>query len=108
MYGRDLTQGQKDQHLDQKEEQSYRHNQQCENNEGVLSAHRPMDLKCHHLKTIRQENPTRETSQAVKRRPAQIQEPHDLAEDRLTWRFLPNNWILRLPNDDDDYDYDAL
>ena len=107
-YGRHLIQGQKDQHLDQKEERSYRHNQPCEKNEVVLSAHRPMDLKCHHLETIRKENTIRKTSQAVEKRPGQIQERHDLAEDRLTWRPLPNNGILRLPNDDDDDDDDAL
>ena len=49
-------------------------------------AHRPpqrrqMDLECHHLETIRQENMTRETSHAVKRQPGQILEGQDLAED---------------------------
>ena len=42
---------------------------------------RQMDLECHHLETIRQENVTRETSHAVKRRSGQILERHDLAED---------------------------
>ena len=42
---------------------------------------RPMDLACHHLETIRQENTTRKTSKAVERRPGQILERHDLAED---------------------------
>ena len=66
---------------------SSRYNQQCETNEVVLGgAHRPlqrraMDLACHHLETIRQEKMTRETSQAVERRPGQILERHDLAED---------------------------
>ena len=41
----------------------------------------PMDLACHHLETIWQENTTRETSQAVERRPGQILERHDMAED---------------------------
>ena len=42
---------------------------------------RPMDLACHHLETMRQENTTRENSQAVERRPGQILERHDLADD---------------------------
>ena len=42
---------------------------------------RPIDLACHLFETIRQENTTRETSQAVERRPGQILERHDLAED---------------------------
>ena len=42
---------------------------------------RPMDLTCHHLETILQERTTRETSQAVERRPGQILERHDMAED---------------------------
>ena len=33
---------------------------------------------------VRQEKTTRETSQVMKRRPGQILERHDLAEDRLT------------------------
>ena len=36
---------------------------------------------CHHLETIRQENAPKETSQAVDRRPGQMLERHDLAED---------------------------
>ena len=39
-----------------------------------------MDLACHHLETTK-ENMTMETSQAVERRPGQILERHDLAED---------------------------
>ena len=42
---------------------------------------RPMNLACHQLETIWQETTTRETSQAVERRPGQILERHDLAED---------------------------
>ena len=42
---------------------------------------RLMDLTCHHLETILQEKTTRETSQAVERRPGQILERHDLAGD---------------------------
>ena len=42
---------------------------------------RPMDLARHHLETIWQENTSRETSQAVERRPGQILERHDMAED---------------------------
>ena len=42
---------------------------------------RPMDLTCHHLATIWQEKTTRETSQAVERRPRQILERHDMAEE---------------------------
>ena len=41
----------------------------------------PMDLACHHLETIWQEKTTRETSQAVERRPGQILGRHDMAED---------------------------
>ena len=47
----------------------------------TLIQRRPMDLACHHLETIRQERTTRETSQVVERRPGQILERHDLAED---------------------------
>ncbi len=42
---------------------------------------RPMDLACHHLETTCQEKTTRETSQAVERRPGQILERHDMADD---------------------------
>ena len=42
---------------------------------------RPMDMTCHHLETIQQENTTWETSQAVERRSGEILEGHDLAED---------------------------
>ena len=41
----------------------------------------PVDLACHRLETILQVNTTRKTSQAVERRPGQILERHDLAED---------------------------
>ena len=40
-----------------------------------------MDLACHHLESIQQDNMTREISQAVGKRPGQILERHDLAED---------------------------
>ena len=42
---------------------------------------RPMDLARHHLETIGKEKTTRETSQVVERRPGQILERHDMAED---------------------------
>ena len=45
------------------------------------SQRRPVDLARHHLETIRQEKTSRETSQAVERRPVQILEQHDMAED---------------------------
>ncbi len=70
-----------------RERTKVRYNQQCEKNEMVMGrAQQPpqtrqMDLECHHLETIRQEKMTRETSHAVKRRPGQILERHDLAED---------------------------
>ena len=60
---------------------------QCVKNEVVVDrAHQPpqrrsMGLACHHMETIRQENTTRETSQAVERRRGQILERHDLADD---------------------------
>ena len=41
----------------------------------------PVDLACYHLETILQVNTTREASQAAERRPGQILERHDLAED---------------------------
>ena len=42
---------------------------------------RPMDHAFYQLETIRQEKTTMETSQAVERRPGQILERHDRAED---------------------------
>ena len=42
---------------------------------------RLMDLTCHHLETIWQEKTISETSQAVQRRPGQIRERNDMAED---------------------------
>ena len=69
---------------------------------------RPMDLARHHLETIRQEKMSRETSQAVERRPGQILERHDMAEDSTrqghleTLRPSPNHGTQRLSNDDDD------
>ena len=77
----------KDQYLGQGENNIHRFNQHCKKNEMVLGRayqppqRRPMDLTCHHLQAIRQENTTREASQAVERRPAQILERHDLPED---------------------------
>ena len=62
-------------------------NVHCEKNEMVLGRayqppqRRPMDLEYHHLETIGQEKTTRETSQAVERRPGQILERHDMAEN---------------------------
>ena len=88
----------KDQHLGQGEDKSHRCDQHCEKNGMVLGmAHqppgkRPMDLACHHLETIWDEKTTRETCQAVERRPGQILERHcdclaaDRAQYRLTWR----------------------
>ena len=70
-----------------------------------------MNLTCHHLETIRQEKTTRETSEAVDRRPGQILECHDLAEDNKTGqpgggmlRPLANDGKLQLPRDDDEDD----
>ena len=40
-----------------------------------------MDLMCHHVEAIRQEQTTRETSQSMGRRPGQILERHDLEKD---------------------------
>ena len=45
---------------------------------------RPMDHACYHLETIKNimtRKDEREASQAVERRPGQILERHDLAED---------------------------
>ena len=57
---------------------------------------RPMDLACHHLETIWQENTTRETSQAVERRPRQILERHDMAEESTRQGNLETaRWGLR-------------
>ncbi len=73
-----------------------------------LPQRRQMDLACHHLETIQQEKMTRETSQAVERRPGQILERHYLAEDNTRQargdgilRPSPNYGALQLPNDDD-------
>ena len=58
------------------------HNQQCENNQVVLGTayqphqRRPMDIVCHGLETVRQI-----IRQAVGRRPGQILEERDMAED---------------------------
>ena len=46
-----------------------------------LPQRRPMYLTRHHLEMIRQEKTTRETSQEVERRPGQILERYDMAED---------------------------
>ena len=53
----------------------------------------PMDLTCHLLDTIWQENAKMETIQAVERRPGQILEQHDLAEAQymLTWGWHAND-----------------
>ena len=73
--------------MGQEEDKSHRYNQHCTKNEMVLGRayqppqRRPMDLVCHHLETILQEKTTRETSQAVERRPRQILERHDMAEE---------------------------
>ena len=40
-----------------------------------------MDLACHHLETMRQETTAMETSQTVDRRPGQILEGNELADD---------------------------
>ena len=53
---------------------------------------RLMDLACHHLETIQQEKTTRETSQAADRRPGQILERHDLAEDSAREANLKTAW----------------
>ena len=93
----------------------HRHNQQCEKHEVVMGrAHRPhqrrqRNFTFNHSETIRQENATNEANQAVERRPGQLLERHDLADDsaRLAnlvgmLRHLLNHGTLRLPNDDDD------
>ena len=74
----------------------------CEKNEMVLGRayqppqRRPMDLARHHLETIWQENTSRETSQAVERRPGQILERHDMAEDSTRQGHLETTcWGLR-------------
>ena len=56
----------------------------------------PMDLARHHLETIWQENTSRETSQAVERRPGQILVRHDMAEDSTRQGHLETTcWGLR-------------
>ena len=40
-----------------------------------------MDRVCHHLDTVCQDHTTMDTNQTVERRPGQILERHDLAED---------------------------
>ena len=48
-----------------------------------------MDLTCQQLDTIRQEKTTRDTSQAVERRPGQLLGDtiwQRTAQDRVTWR----------------------
>ena len=57
---------------------------------------RPMDLARHHLETIWPEKKSRETSQAVERRPGQILERHDMAEDSTRQGHLETTcWGLR-------------
>ena len=57
---------------------------------------RSMDHACYHLETIWQETTTRETSQAVGRRPGQILERDDLAEDCTRQANLETaSWGLR-------------
>ena len=83
-------------------QKSSRYKQHCEKNEMVLGRayqppqRRPMDLACHHLETIWQEKTTRKTSQAVERRPGQILERHDMAEDSTRHGNLETTyWGLR-------------
>ena len=55
-----------------------------------------MDLACHQLETIWQEKTTRETSQAMERRPGQILERHDMAEESTRQGSLETAcWGLR-------------
>ena len=55
-----------------------------------------MDLARHRLETIWQEKTTRETSQAVERRPGQILERHDMTEDSTRQGHLEMTcWGLR-------------
>ena len=57
---------------------------------------RPVDLARHHLETIWQEKTSRETSQAVERRPGQILKRHDMAEDSTRQSHLETTcWGLR-------------
>ncbi len=66
---------------------THRYNVHCAKHKMVLGRayqppqRQPMDLACHHLETIWQEKTTRETSQAMERRPGQILERHDMAKD---------------------------
>ena len=78
------------------------YNLHCEKNEMVLGRayqppqRRPMDLARHHLETIWQEKTSRETSQAVERRPGQILERHDMTEDSTRQGHLETTcWGLR-------------
>ena len=116
-YAQHHIQRQKDQHLGQGEDKSHRYNQHCKKNEMVLGRayqppqRRPMDLACHQLETIWQEKTTRETSQAMERRPGQILERHDMAEESTRQGSLETAcWGLRpttghngclMMNDDD-------
>ena len=72
---------------------------------------RPMELACHHLETMWQEKTTRETSQAVERRPRPILERHDMAAESTRqgnletacWGLRPttgHNGCLMMMNDD--------
>ena len=101
-YAQHHIQRQKDQHLGQGEDKSHRYNQHCKKNEMVLGRayqppqRRPMDLACHQLETIWQEKTTRETSQAMERRPGQILERHDMAEESTRQGSLETAcWGLR-------------
>ena len=102
-YAQHHIQRQKDQHLGQGEDKSHRYNQHCKKNEMVLGRayqppqRRPMDLACHQLETIKwQEKTTRETSQAMERRPGQILERHDMAEESTRQGSLETAcWGLR-------------
>ena len=63
-----------------------------------------MDLARHRLETTLQEKTTRETSQAVERRPGQILERHDTAEnstrqgnlETTCWGLMMKWWIIQI------------
>ena len=61
----------------------------------------PIDLARHHLETIWHENTTRETSQAVERRPGQILERHDMAEETTGHNgclMMMKSWTRKIMN----------
>ena len=87
-------------------QKSYIYNQHSKKHKMVLCRayqppqRRPMDLACYHLETIWHEKTTRETSQAMERRPGQLLERHDMAEDSTIQGNLETAcWGLRPTTD---------